>query len=376
MGSGWELCVCLWMPPLDFTDRMGWLDQATLGVLRQAKSIVLALDYDEQGRKDGAMLAYALGRGLCRFVRLPEGVVSLAELDGDSDMALVRNLLDSAPAWSKPTVRQASLFPPRPLRPARSTGIEGFDHHFKIREGDVSIWSGIPGHGKTTFLNHVMLSTAVSQRWKICFCSFEQDTVTNHVPNIRKWLMSYPNPGKPLEREQLDAWIDERLVFVDPQTDEAFEDLTLDWVRDTIEKAVKHFGVNVYVLDPWNEVEHDKPSDLTMHEYIGQALRMLKRVARDLNVHVAIVAHPTKLKRDDGPPSMYSISDSSHWANKPDQVVVVHRPAMNEHVEVYIRKCRFQELGSVGKAGFLFNPMTNRYQYKPEVENSREAEEV
>lgn len=371
--SGWG-GICFWMPPLDFSDRFDWMTKEVLGALQQAKSIVLALDYDEQGRKDIGPLAYSLGRGRCRFVQYPDGVESLAQLEGALEEVNVRRILDRAPAWATPSVRKASELPPRPLRMVHSTGIEGFDHHFRVREGDVSVWSGIPGHGKTTFLNHVMLSLADSQGWNVCFCSFEQDTVTNHVPNIRKWLFSSPRTNSQPQRKQIDHWIDDKLSFVDPQSDESYEELTLDWVEDTILKAVRQFGAQIYVLDPWNEIEHDKPSNLSMHDYIGKALRRIKRIARDLNVHIAIVAHPTKLKTENGPPGMYDISDSSHWANKPDQVVVVHRPAMNEHVEVYIRKCRFQELGRVGKAGFLFNPLTNRYQYKPDTENSREAE--
>ena len=376
LQSAWSDIV-FWLPDdahgLD-CGRFEWLDSDTLGALKRAKSIVLALDMNEAGRRDIGPLAYTLGRGRCKFVQYPDGITSLSQF-GLLDTTQARIALDSAKNWATPSVRRAKDLPPRPMRPVHSVGIPGFEHFFKIREGDLSVWSGIPGMGKTTFLNHVMLKITKTLDWSVCFCSFEQDTVTNQVPNMLRWLLGTPDPEMATSerRRAAQGHINERFAFVDAQNDENYERLTLDWVEDCILKAVRQFGCQVFVLDPWNEIEHDKPTGESMHEYIGRALRHLKRVARDLNVHIAIVAHPTKLRQEDGPPGMYNISDSSHWANKPDQVLIVHRPDHDENVEVYVKKCRFQELGKVGKAEFIFTPHDNRYQFKEDTYGSREA---
>ena len=69
------------------------------------------------------------------------------------------------------------------------------------------------------------------------------------------------------------------------------------------------------IIDPWNEIEHDRPPHLTSTEYTGLALRALKRFARKHQIHLIVVAHPKMLRRDQQGeypfPSLYDIADST-----------------------------------------------------------------
>ena len=48
----------------------------------------------------------------------------------------------------------------------------------------------------------------------------------------------------------------------------------------------------------------------------------MKKFAKSWQVHLIVVAHPSKINRNkDGSlpvPTLYDISDSAHWYNKPD----------------------------------------------------------
>ena len=81
------------------------------------------------------------------------------------------------------------------------------------------------------------------------------------------------------------------------------------------------YGSRLFVLDPWNELEHERPDGMTLTEYVGKALREFKAFAHRYEAHVIVVAHPAKLRRDpEGRypiPSLYDISDSAHWYKRP-----------------------------------------------------------
>jgi hypothetical protein len=107
------------------------------------------------------------------------------------------------------------------------------------------------------------------------------------------------------------------------------EEPTVDWILDKARGAVLRHGVNGVVIDPYNEIEHRRPANMTETEYISQSLAKQKRFAVNHGVHFFEVAHPVKLPREDGkypPPTLYDISGSANWANKADVGLTVHRP--------------------------------------------------
>jgi twinkle protein len=56
-------------------------------------------------------------------------------------------------------------------------------------------------------------------------------------------------------------------------------------------------------------------------EYVSDLLGKAKRFAQLHGVHVWIIAHPRLLHRENGKlpvPTLYDISGSANWANKPD----------------------------------------------------------
>lgn len=107
------------------------------------------------------------------------------------------------------------------------------------------------------------------------------------------------------------------------------------------------------VIDPWNKLEADRPESIRETDWIGQCLDELMDFARDLNVHVQVIAHPAKTdKRARGePPNLEDIAGSKHWDNKADLGLCVHRPKVFEDGErkmdasLYVLKSRYDEIG-------------------------------
>jgi twinkle protein len=137
-----------------------------------------------------------------------------------------------------------------------------------------------------------------------------------------------------------------------------------------LEKAkvtVTRYGIKGLVLDPWNEFDHSRPAGMTEPEYISDCLSKIRRFARKYDLHIWVVAHPTKLQKGlDGNypiPTPYDIAGAAHWRNKADNCITIWRDLteVNKEVEIHIQKVRFREVGKVGLAKLHFDISTGSY---------------
>ena len=246
-------------------------------------------------------------------------------------------------------------------------GLPALDKHYNIRPQDFCVVAGIPGHGKTSFLTEVACRMALQYGWRTAFASFEQSPQIDFKRNLR----TYYNKNKVIHQspEQIanaDSWINDQFCFIYPGED---DDVTLAWTLERCAVAVVRFGAKLIVIDPWNEMDHTKPFDMTLTEYTGFAIKQFKKFARKYQVHLIVAAHPAKPKRNnDGEypvPSLYDISDSAHWANKADVGIIVYRDATKGDYSTTIKvaKSRYHDqIGVPGEVDFEFNPMTNHYE--------------
>lgn len=59
--------------------------------------------------------------------------------------------------------------------------------------------------------------------------------------------------------------------------------------------AVLRHGIRGLVIDPYNELDHQRPSRQTETEYVSQMLTKIKRFAQHHDCHVWFVAHPKQV---------------------------------------------------------------------------------
>jgi twinkle protein len=140
--------------------------------------------------------------------------------------------------------------------------------------------------------------------------------------------------------------------------------VTLEWTLEKSRAAIVQHSAKLIVIDPWNEMDHVRPRDISLTEYTGFAIKSLKRLARRFNVHVIVAAHPAKQQRDDSGgfkmPSLYDVSDSAHWYNKPDAGMIVWRG--KDRTIIRVAKSRYHDqIGKPGDIDIRFDPETNHY---------------
>ena len=135
---------------------------------------------------------------------------------------------------------------------------------------------------------------------------------------------------------------------------------------------IEEKGVNAFVLDPYNEFSHTRPNSISETEYVSRFLGVIRKFINKNNVSVWIVAHPTKLRKEevtfaDGThgldypvPTAYDIAGSANFFNKPDVIIAVHRDKNIERnpeniVSVVVQKVRRKTTGKLGTYLLKFN---------------------
>lgn len=333
--------------------------------------IIIASDGDANGAAMLQDLSAIFGRYRCKYLIYPkskkdrgrERCKDLNEVLEDFGSKGVVETINRAQWLQVNGVHRMSELPPLPDQVIYEPRHRLFKENFKVRLGDFSVVTGTPGFGKTSFVNDVMCGVAADNDLTIAWASFEQEPQRDHRRNLRSWFCGQPEYQ--LDHEQLDAadrWIDARHVFLVPSES---DDATLEWLIERMEIAVVRHHAKIIVIDPWNEIEHCRRSGETETEYIGRAIRALKRFAKAFRVHITVVAHPTKSTKDgDGNykmPTLYDISGSANWYNKCDLGVIIHRETQ-DYTIVKVQKSRYHEtIGIPGEVRMQYSRDERKY---------------
>jgi twinkle protein len=260
------------------------------------------------------------------------------------------------------------------LRPGLFAGWPSVNPFYRVRPGEVTVITGVPGHGKSAWLAALAVNLARQHGWRIGAWSPEHFPLERYVAVLLELYTGKPfsdTGGGRLSWHDLGngmAWLQEHFAFLMPAEDDR---PTVAHLLTLAKALVYRRGIQGLILDPWNEIEHSRPEGMTETEYISQALSQLRRFARHHSVHIWIVAHPYKLiKATKGPyegkyapPTPYEIAGSAHWRNKADNCLAVWRDAENDtpEVELHVQKVRYRENGKPGVAVLRFDPSCGRY---------------
>lgn len=340
-----------------------------LDALRSVKQIILATDADSPGINLMNDLALRIGRARCRFVRYPPGCKDLNDVLIKFGLEGVRSAVMLAEWLVVRGLFLMSQLPPLTEPESIPLGHVALDKHIRIRRGDFQVLTGIPNHGKSTWVNDVACRLAQRHGAVTAFFSPEQRPQIDHRRALRWWYLAKPpHAWSHTEVGLADDWIDRHFAFLTADDD---DDATLEWVFETAAAAVIRHNASVISIDPWNELEHRREPGQTLTEYTGLAIREMKRFARKFNVHLIVAAHPAKLLRDKKTgeypvPTLYDISDSAHWYNKPDLGIVVHR--MPTSTIIRVEKVRYAGVnGERGDIPVEFNRYSGRFQVREDL---------
>lgn len=354
-------------PPSTQNIQLKYLDA---DFLDKFKNIIIATDGDEPGNFLAEEMAERIGKHKCLRAIYPAECKDANEVLVAYDKNELTGLCFTANPFpidglytAKDVEKKIIELYKNGLNPGNKTGWPSLDRHYTVRVCEMTVLTGRPGSGKSTWLDALMVNLNEKYNWKIAFCSPENWPIERHIANIIEKKKHKPFGNSTvscprLSMEDINNTINEisnQFFFTQLQD----RDMYVDGILDIMHGAISRHGVKGVVLDPWNEIEHHRPTHLSETEFVSEALGKIRRFARMNNVHVWIVAHPKKQKQnEDGTypvPRMYDISGSAHWFNKADNGISIHRPdPLKPYVDIHVQKIRFKEIGRIGNTTLCY----------------------
>lgn len=337
--------------------------------LSRVKRVILATDGDEPGQRLMQEMARRLGRARCSFVTYPPGCKDANEALMAHGPKAVMDLVTGAKPFPVRGLYKLSEFPDQGSIKTFSMGFPGLEFrpeqpcepHLFLYHGAFMVVSGLPSGGKSTWTTQLAFNMARIHNWKIVIASFEMRV----SPTLRDMLRGF-HIGLPRRAwtkgliSAADLFIEDRFSFIALAPEDDDTEADIDWVIERARDAVIREGIDMLIVDPWNEVEHRRRGGETTADYTNRAIRSLKRFAHSNDVATVVVAHPTKqagvAAKNGEEVTLYDVADGATWANKAEIGVILARAsAQDTMTRASIRKVKFRGTGRIGDAYLTYD---------------------
>ncbi len=318
--------------------------------------IILAVDNDEAGQALQSELIRRLGSEICYLVSFDDCKDANEYLQkyGKEKLAARITGAKPVPLENVTTFRdvedEVTDFVRNGFKPGFQVGLQNFDDIFSTYTGQFITVTGIPSSGKSDFVDQMVIGYNANYGWKTAFASPENQPTYLHAHK----LMRKTWQGMPTREDiggekwnQIADHCNTNYFHID------MERYTLESVLRKGAELVKRKGIKCLVIDPFNKVRDvdSRLEDVT--RYTMEYLTKIEVFAKKYDVLVFIVAHPTKMYKNQGTgeieePTMYSIKGGGEWYDASYHGLLVHRNYEGKTVKVKVLKVKFQNLGENG----------------------------
>lgn len=340
--------------------------------LARVQRHILSVDGDTKGIELRDDLARRVGKENCQYVTYPEGTKDANEVLMKYGVEGVHRLLASARFFPveglveiEDLAEEIDYYYEHGLPGGFSTGLKSVDRLFRLAPGSFYIFTGRPGHGKSSFIAQILLNAAKLHDWSIAIFSAEDSPTSAWIIKSLQRLTGKPfspdDPNRMTQEEKAEGMRFLKEHFIPIVPNEAT--FSIDEILRLAKIAVFRRGIKILLIDPWNEVEFSVPRGMDRQDYISQVLTKMRIFGRQHDVAVILVAHPRKSpassKKDsdevkESIPDLDDVSGSGHFRAKADIGIVVHRDIMNVNgkqvfkvINMKVRQPWHGDLGSV-----------------------------
>lgn len=249
--------------------------------------------------------------------------------------------------------------------------LKNFSEVMRFKGTGIITVTGIPGHGKTEFIDAITLDLARLFGQKTLIAGFEQSPEEHIIKLIRKMIGVDVTCPSWLHGKNEEIFKENYNFII-----EHFKHLDVNKVGGNINDILEHASKLILkmrmngedpkyiVLDPFNMIS--LKGKFTGHEKIEEILRRITQFSHQMKVLVFLVAHPFKMRVDEKTgqyfvPDFYSVKGSSAFFEMSYHGFVVYRNP-DGSVLVKILKVKQNNLGVTGaEVLFTYHKASGRY---------------
>jgi len=340
-----------------------WIDD-----LESFDQIYLSFDMDEPGRRGAEKIADKLGRYRCFNILLPlkDSNDCLKAGFTNQEIAVIlskakpfqSNIIKGPEAFSE----EIYNFHSGQFSKGTLTGWRSFDDLLGgLRFNELTILTGETASGKTTWATNLEFRLT-KENHPVLIASFEMKPLTI-LKKMIQMETGYPffELSKKDVGSSLKAISERPIYFID-----VYGEIGIKELKDSIYYAKRRHSIEFVILDHLHFFL--RYSGDQERQAIDQALRDIKSWAMDLDIHIILIVHPTKLTYDNKVVHLNDLKGSSGLKQIPDNVLSIWRSRdgndlknpQNEIV-LHILKVRDDE-GNEGKVIFNFDKRSQSYE--------------
>ena len=349
-------------------DDYNWIDNCH-EFIEKVDEFIIWGDNDKAGRKFQEELATKLEDKKCRIVEPIEGINDANELMYvKNEQAVLNAILEAEQPPIEGVIRLADVeYTDEDDEEAVTTGFNKLDRYLSgFGMGQVSIWTGENGSGKSTVLGQVLIES-INAGYNVCAFSGElpKKKFRNWIERQlagKNYIHSYINDYNATKysvdrdiREYMGKWFYDKFYLFDADKTR----VDADKVLNRFKQAAKRYDARVFLIDNLIKMNLDKNN-----YYAAQSdfIDKCSVFAHKYNAHIHIVAHPRKTNQ--GVTKM-DISGSGDITNLADNVILVVNTSKNKKkthdAEIGLLKDRWN--GNAGiKVKLLFSEPELRFE--------------
>ena len=186
----------------NYDTKLDYLDSAS-DILGESKTVILATDNDEAGKKLEEELSRRIGREKCRVVQFPEGCKDANDVLVKHGKETLKRCIEDAQPYpiegiygiSDLTDEINKLYHDG-FKRGVSTGFRSLDEFYTVKGGELTLVTGIPSHGKSEFVDALMMNISQSESWRFGIYSPENQPLERHAAKLIE-----KHTGKPFKKE-------------------------------------------------------------------------------------------------------------------------------------------------------------------------------
>ena len=346
--------------------------------IKDIEKFIIAVDNDTKGNELKERIAQRLGRYRCEFIEWTDKDANGALISGEIENDIKnRKRFPVSGTWQIKDI-ESDIFDlyhnglPETIKPKHPTFAK-FNEMYSVMRGQLTIGTGIPSHGKSNFTEWYALNLVKDYNMKMSMFTPEHSPMSLHQTTLIQKAIGRnfwsDRGGKPRINEadinRYVRWANERIYTTLPEKGEV---PTWDWLLDKFKEQMFAFGVDIFLIDAFNKVL--LPRGVNKIDAINEVLTKLTSFAQVNNVVVFLIAHPTKMKKDDAgvynTPSLYDVSGSADFRNQTHNGFAIHRYFEDENGSGYTKfinlKTKFQFQGNIGaESAFNYDVDNSRY---------------